>query len=217
MSSKPHGRRLQIAVGALLAVAAVAAVVIAAVTGGGTNGKPRAHGPATISNVAIPAPANTNLRAAAAAAGCALLSPPSEGREHVLGSVQYRTNPPSSGPHYPMWAHDGIYAPGSTPPKERLVHSLEHGRVEVQYQPGTSTAVIGALQSLVTEFATHDSDPRVLLFQNTTAMPYAVAAVAWTHILGCNRYAGAATLDALRDFRSAYDLKGPERFFVDAE
>jgi hypothetical protein len=57
----------------------------------------------------------------------------------------------------------------------------------------------------------------VLLFQNATAMPYAVAAVAWTHILGCNGYAGGATLDAIRDFRTAYDLKAPEQFFVDAE
>jgi hypothetical protein len=211
------GRRLQIAAGALLAVVAVAAVAIAVLAGGGTSGKPRVHGPTTVANVAIPAPADSNLRAAAAAAGCVLLNPPSEGRTHVLGSVNYRTNPPSSGPHNPVFAHDGIYAPGGTPPKEQLVHSLEHGRVEVQYQPGTSAAVIGALQSLVTEFATRDSDPRVLLFQNATAMPYAIAAVAWTHILGCSRYAGAPTLDAIRDFRAAYDLKAPEQFFVDAE
>jgi Protein of unknown function (DUF3105) len=211
------GRRLQIAAGAVLAVVAVAAVAIAVLAGGGTSGKPRLHGTTTVGNVAISPPANTNLRAAAAAAGCVLLNPPSEGRLHVLGPVHYRTNPPSSGSHYPVPAHDGIYAPGSTPPKEQLVHALEHGRVEVQYQPGSSTTVIGALQSLATEFATRDSDPRVLLFQNATAMPYAIAAVAWTHILGCNRYAGAPTLDAIRDFRTAYDLKAPEQFFIDAE
>ena len=215
--TNPRGRRLQIAAGALLAVVAVAAIAIAVLAGGGTSGKPSLHGTTTVANVAIPAPANPNLGAAAAAAGCVLLNPPSEGRLHVLGPVHYRTNPPSSGPHYPIWAHDGIYAPGATPPKERLVHSLEHGRIEVQYQPGTSTAVIGALQSLVTEFATRDSDPRALLFQNATAMPYAIAAVAWTHILGCNRYAGAATLDAIRDFRTAYDLKAPEQINIDGE
>ena len=215
--SNQGGRRLQVAVGVLLALVAIAAVVIAALAGGGTSSKPRLHGTKSVGNVAIPAPADTNLRAAAAAAGCVLLNPPSEGREHVLGLVQYRTNPPSSGPHNPVFAHDGIYAPGSTPAKEQLVHALEHGRIEVQYQPGTSAAVIGALQSLITEFATRDSDPRVLLFQNATAMPYALAAVAWTHILGCNGYAGGTTLDAIRDFRTAYDLKAPERFFIDAE
>lgn len=211
------GRRLQIAAGVLLAVVAVGAIVFAVLSGGGTSGKPSRHGSTTVANVVIPPPAERNLRVAAAAAGCVLLNPPSEGRLHVLGPVRYRTNPPSSGPHYPVPAHDGIYAPGATPPKEQLVHALEHGRVEVQYRPGTSTAVIGALQSLVTEFATRDSDPRVLLFQNETGMPYAVAAVAWTHILGCNKYAGGVTLDAVRDFRAAYDLQGPEKFFIDAE
>jgi hypothetical protein len=76
--------------------------------------------------------------------------------------------------------------------------------------------VIGQLQSLVDEFAARDSDPRVLLFENTTAMPFAIAAVAWTHILGCASYR-PAVLDALRQFRRAYDLKAPEPFVIDAE
>jgi hypothetical protein len=31
-------------------------------------------------------------------------------------------------------------------------------------------------------------------------MPYAVAATTWTNLLGCPKYRGAITLDAVRDF-----------------
>ena len=210
------GHRLQIAAGVLLVVVAVAAIVIALTAGGGNANRLRHQGVARIANATIPPPTDRNLRHAAAAASCTLLDPRSEGHNHVLTSVNYRSNPPSSGPHYPAPAHDGIYDPGNTPPKELLVHALEHGRVEIQYSPGTSRETIGALQALVDEFARRDNDPRILLFQNMTRMPYAVAAVAWTHILGCPSYS-PAVLDAIRDFRAAYDLKAPEQLFVYAE
>ena len=214
--STQRGRWPQIAAGAVLAVVAVAVIALAATSGGGDQTTPRRIGSARIANVAIPAAANANLASAARAAACVLLNPPSEGRVHVLGPVTYHTNPPSSGPHYPMPAHDGIYDPGTTPRKEQLVQSLEHGRIEIQYRPGVDARLIGELQSLVFEFSHRDSDPRVLLFQNATGMPYEVAAVAWTHILGCDRFS-PATIDAIRDFRSAYDLKAPEQFYIDAE
>jgi hypothetical protein len=199
-------RRLQLGGGAL----AVVAIVVAAIAlGSGSGGKPQRRASASIANVPIPAQQTTNLTSAAAAAGCTLLNPPSEGATHVTTPVNYKTNPPSSGPHYPVPAHDGIYD-GETPPKEQLVHALEHGRVEIQYTPATSTQIIGQLHTLVGEFANKDNDPRILLFPNTTKMPYAIAAVAWTHILGCSHESPKA-LDALRAFRSTYDLKAPEQ------
>jgi hypothetical protein len=205
-------RRLQLGGGIL----AVAAIVVAAVAlSSGSSGKPQHHGSGSIATVPIPAQQTSDLTSAAAAAGCTLLNPPSEGRTHVLTQVNYKSNPPSSGPHYPEPAHDGIYD-GETPAKEQLVHALEHGRVEIQYSPATSTQVIGQLHTLVNEFATKDNDPRILLFPNTTNMPYAIAAVAWTHILGCTHYSTKA-FDALRAFRGAYDLKAPEQSFLAAE
>ena len=41
-------------------------------------------------------------------------------------------------------------------------------------------------------------------------MPYEVAATAWTQLIGCPTYEGAATLDAIRDFRDIYRGQGPE-------
>lgn len=46
--------------------------------------------------------------------------------------ITYASNPPSSGPHYPVWANFKEY---STPLDEGyLVHSLEHGAVALLYK-----------------------------------------------------------------------------------
>jgi len=50
----------------------------------------------------------------------------------------------------------------------------------------------------------------LLLFQNPTNMPYAVAATAWGHVLGCKTF-NPRVFDALRDFRVAYTNQGPEQ------
>jgi hypothetical protein len=48
-----------------------------------------------------------------------------------------------------------------------------------------------------------------LLFQNNTKMPFAVAAVAWTNILGCKTM-NPQVFDAFRAFRERFVDKGPE-------
>lgn len=56
-----------------------------------------------------------------------------QGAEHVtVGTeVEYKTNPPTSGKHYPDWIRAGIY---QDPQDDRyLVHSLEHGYVVLSY------------------------------------------------------------------------------------
>ena len=47
------------------------------------------------------------------------------------------------------------------------------------------------------------------MFQNTTSMPYVVAATAWTHLLGCPTM-NDKVFDAIRTFRARYTDKGPE-------
>ena len=49
----------------------------------------------------------------------------------------------------------------------------------------------------------------MLLFQNNTNMPFAIAATAWTHLLGCPKM-NNQVFDAIRTFRAAYTDKGPE-------
>src|SRR5919198_1023723 len=202
-------KRLGFAAGGGVAIAALPAVAIAIAAGGGGSNKPNVNpGGADIRNVALPPAQPGSLDATAKAAGCVNKTFPSEGRSHTLSTVQYKTNPPTSGDHNPTPAHDGIYGPGSTPETGMLVHSLEHGRIEVQYKPGTPTRMIGQLQTLVTDIQ-DGGDPRILLFQNGTGMRYQVAATAWTHLLGCTRM-NDRVFDAIRAFTKQYDLKAPE-------
>jgi Protein of unknown function (DUF3105) len=159
-------------------------------------------------DAAQPAP-QSPLQAAAKAAGCTLQDPPDEGNAHVARQVtaaDYETNPPTSGMHAPVWAQDGIYAPGKTPDLGTLVHTLEHGRIDVQYKPGTPAATIKQLTAWV---KSEDRAYHMLLFENTTQMPYAVAATAWTHLIGCPRM-NDKVIAALEHFRAQYIDQGPE-------
>jgi hypothetical protein len=140
---------------------------------------------------------------AATAAGCSLRTFPNEGRAHTTEPVTYKTNPPTSGPHNPVPARDGEY--DGAPPKENYVHTLEHGRIELQYRPRAAPAARAGLNAVFDEDQGH-----MLLFPNNTGMPYEVAATAWTHLLGCRRY-NARVPAALRAFRDAYRDKAPER------
>jgi hypothetical protein len=138
-----------------------------------------------------------------------LRTEPIEGRTHLTKNFterDYKTNPPTSGNHNPVWYQDGIYSPGTTPRLGMLVHPLEHGRIEIQYKPGTPAHTERQLESLYDQL---DGGYHMLLFQNTTRMPYAVAATAWGHLLGCPTM-NDRVFDALRTFRSAYIDKGPE-------
>lgn len=145
----------------------------------------------------------TELRSAAAAAGCGLASFPSEGRTHTSGHVTYRTNPPTSGSHNPAPAPDRVYS--VAPPAENYVHSLEHGRIELQYKPDGPAAVVAALRQVYDQSSHH-----VLLFPNNTGMSFQVAATSWKHRIGCPRF-DARVPAALSRFRDAYRDRGPEQ------
>ena len=208
-------RRMQTVGGGLIAAAAVVGVAIALTSsGGGSSAKAPTSKTAGHAS-AIPAPKITDLATAAKAAGCTVTSYPNFGQTHTSGTVNYKTNPPTSGDHNPIPASDGIYDPGKEPPPEHYVHSLEHGRVEIEYKPGTPASEISQLEALFNEplaskvgEATQPAYKK-LLFQNNTGMPYAVAAVAWQHLIGCPTF-NPQIFDALRDFSKAYVDTAPE-------
>jgi uncharacterized protein DUF3105 len=197
-------RRVQLVLGGLIGVAAVVGIVFA-VAGSGGEGPKRNPG----DTVAIPPQKVTNLAAAARAAGCVVRSYPEYGHDHTKQAVKYRTNPPTSGDHNPVWAEDGIYAPGKEPGKEHWVHSLEHGRIITMYRPGTSKRQISQLETLFDEEFNGSSGYHQLLLQNNTKMPYAVAAVAWRRFVGCKTF-NPRIFDAIRAFRTKFVDQGRE-------
>ena len=151
----------------------------------------------------------TKLAADAKAAGCTFSQFKSEGATHTADKVTYKTNPPTSGNHNPTPAQDGFYRAGNTPPKENFVHTLEHGRIEFQYKPGTPAADVAKLRSLAEEPFNGTAGYHVLLFENDTKMPSQFAATAWTKSITCPTLSTQA-LGAMREFRTAFTDKAPE-------
>ena len=206
-SAQSRRKRIQAALAAVLVIGIVVVAVLALASGGGDDSK----GPSdkTGPTAKIPPPKEKDLDAAAKAAGCVLLNPPIEGRGHSTSKVTYKSNPPTSGEHNPDPSLDGIYDPGNTPEPEHLVHTLEHGRIEIQYKPGTPRREISQLETVTSEEFDGKAAYKTLLFQNNTNMPYAVAVTAWGHILGCKSF-DDGIFDAIRDFRAKWVDQGPE-------
>jgi hypothetical protein len=204
-------KRLQLVGAVGLGIVVVGAVVLALVVGlGGGDDETEAQAPSSSGAAQLPAQQTSDLGKAAAAAGCKVSNPAYEGASHEqkdFKASDYKTNPPTSGNHYPDWYDDGVYAPGSTPKLGMLVHTLEHGRIDVQYKPGTPAKTVKQLEALLAE---QNDGYHMLLFQNTTGMDAAVAATAWTHSLTCPEM-NDKVFDAIRAFRAKYIDKGPEK------
>jgi hypothetical protein len=213
--AKQSQRRLMMAyVGAGIIGLLVVAGIVAAIAGSGGDetGGAEAHislesgstnGIEPDDRTGTPPPAVnvTNLQQAAKKAGCDLrLHLKDEGHTHLAPGSQtpdYKTNPPTSGNHVepPFQQADGAYA--EMPAEIDIVHSLEHGRMEIQYSPELPEKDQLALKGLYETMY-----GGALLFPNDN-MDYAVAATTWTNLLGCDEYKGAVTDDAIRAFGSA--------------
>ncbi len=139
---------------------------------------------------------------------------PDEGRSHLASDIlsyPYLSQPPSSGPHNPVWATWGV----SSVPIERVhyVHNEEHGGIVLVYNcqgdggcpdvvqaftdlyNGTPSDVFGEVKIVVTADVDYDGGT--------------FAAAAWDHVY--TPPAGAPIdLAALRCFISTYLDRGPE-------
>lgn len=204
-------RTYSIVVGGILALAAIGAIVAVAATGGGGDGGHEAGsltGEQSYENAATPPPQEqTDLFAVARDAGCVLRNPTIQGREHVPPEqeVEYGTSPPTSGNHDPTPAGDGVYSESPTAATTKnFVHTLEHGRIIVHYDPSIDKRRIDQLGGLFND------DPYHMVLTPNERMRYAVAATAWGHLLGC-RQANDQVYDAIRAFRDRYRDQGPEQ------
>lgn len=204
-------RRLMIGYGlaGVVGLIVVIGIVVLVVSGASKNDSGNAHinqgtgstngiQPDEREGASVPPVKVTDLKEAAKKADCDLrLNLPNEGHTHIpptSPTPNYGTNPPTSGNHVepPYQQADGAY---SEMPKEiDIVHSLEHGRLEIQYSPDLSESeqleLVGLYDTMY---------GATLLFPNEN-MPYAVAVTTWRNLIGCNEYKGAITLDAIRDF-----------------
>lgn len=204
-------RRLMIGYGVagLIGVAVLAGIIAIVVSAANKNDSGEAHidpgsgstngvQPDTRNGTTPPPVKVADLKKAAKEANCDLrLHLPEEGHVHIpptAATPEYKTNPPTSGNHVepPYQQADGAYK--ETPEEIDYVHSLEHGRMEIQYSPSLPEKDQLALKGLYDTMY-----GATLLFPNEK-MPYEVAATTWTNLLGCPTYEGAKTLDAIRAF-----------------
>jgi hypothetical protein len=206
--------------GAIGLIVIVAIIVVATSGGGGDesasggahlnipSGSTNGVQPDDRAGTKPPALKVANLKKSAKMAGCDLrLDLKDEGRHHIppgSPAPDYGTNPPTSGNHVdpPFQQADGAYSEEPLPID--FVHSLEHGRMEIQYSPDLPEADQLELKGLYDEMYA-----ATLLFPNDE-MPYEVAATTWTNLLGCKQYKGSITLDAIRDFGKATWGTAPE-------
>jgi hypothetical protein len=162
----------------------------------------------------IPAAAKTtNLKEAANKAGCELrLKLPDEGHTHLPRGSQppdYKTSPPSSGNHVepPYQQADGAYS--EEPEQLDVVHSLEHGRMAIEYSSDLPEQAQLELKGL------YDTMYGAALMFPYDEMVYDVAAATWTNLLTCRTYKGQATLDAIRAFgKETWGKYGGEPVFA---
>ncbi len=196
-------------VAGVIGLAVIIGIVVAVVSAANKNDSGKSHivqgtgstngvQPDQRSGTTPPPPKVTDLKEAAKKADCDLrLNLPDEGHAHIpvtAPTPKYGTNPPTSGNHVepPYQQADGAY---SEMPKEiYALHSLEHGRMAIQYSPDLPESeqleLVGLYDTMY---------GATLLFPNEN-MSYAVAVTTWRNLLGCNEYKGAITLDAIRDF-----------------
>jgi hypothetical protein len=130
-------------------------------------------------------------------------------RDHVPEgtNVEYSTDPPTSGPHWPSTARWGVYPNTRTPPAdERLVHNLEHGGVIIYYDPSQlDDATIEQLETLTQELA---SDRQCVMLTPRESLPddKPIALTAWGVLALLDDYDAAA----IRAFWRDHVAKGPE-------
>jgi hypothetical protein len=195
-------------VGGVLAVAAVGAIVAVVASGGGdTTDAHKAMNVAQdkVANAsAAPEQTITDLAEAAAAAGCVVKNPAVAGSTHEApgSKLTFKTEPPTSGNHYAEPADDGAY--DTRPNPGYTTHTLEHGRIYIQYQPSLDPQRIKQLGGLFNE------DPYHMVISPNRKMPYDVAVTAWGHLAGCKKVTDE-TFDVIRAFRERYRDQGPEQ------
>jgi hypothetical protein len=158
------------------------------------------------------------LNKAAAAAGCGQIQTfPNLGQQHVPQGtiVQYNSNPPTSGRHYPVItgvvpAPTGVH---TTPIQNEIqVHNLEHGHIGIQYSDALASSIRDALEAFTRN---HDTfvfmAPRNNPPSETLNPGVQIAFTRWQNLVECNSPTSADAVVAFANkFYDAYQGLGPE-------
>jgi len=164
-----------------------------------------------------------DLAATMQAAGCQLRTVQAQAGDHTAeldatSDPKWNTDPPTSGPHYPIPA---VYGEYDTPLKiAQVVHNLEHGAVYVLYGPQVPDETVQQLRDFYNE------DTTGILLSPYSKLGDKIALGAWTvpddfqpgDTDGVAYLATCAAFDegAFSSFRDELRFRGPERFPPDS-
>lgn len=149
------------------------------------------------------------------AASCPVVidAPPIVTGQHVpeTETLTYNSNPPSSGPHFPVWPAFREYA---TPvPRGYTIHSLEHGGVVLSYKCDPGPACTKIVEGLRAAALAIPDDPKCtapvrarVVITPDPLLDVPVAAAAW----GYTYKADCVDQPTLTAFLKEYYGKGPE-------
>jgi hypothetical protein len=127
----------------------------------------------------------------------------SEGAEHVPdgSDIAWMSDPPHSGPHYPMWETWGEH--DMSVPRGNWVHNLEHGGIVLTYLcPGGCEAELDVLREVIAA----RPDLRILLTADPLLPGPRFAAISWTWI----HRTDTPDLDTLLCFVDQHENHAPE-------
>jgi hypothetical protein len=129
----------------------------------------------------------------------------------LCADVDYATNPPSGGDHWPRWAAFRAY--DAPVPRPLLVHSLEHGAVALLHDcDGCTDEVVAAFDEVTTAYG---ADPRCIATGSAVArfviapdpaLDHPVALAAW----GATYVATCIDRPSLTAFVEEHYARGPE-------
>ena len=131
-----------------------------------------------------------------------------QGRDHVTqekwDKFKYNSNPPTSGPHDPVWTKAGIY---NKPQGDgHLVHSLEHGYVIISYNCKADEKSCTDLVKQLSDVANEQKLWKLILVPRPE-LDTRIALTAWTRIDKFNTF----DKDRMVNFISAFRDHGPEQ------
>ena len=133
---------------------------------------------------------------------------PNEGWSHVPegSAITYRSNPPGSGPHYPVWLRYQEYSQPMA--RGYWVHNLEHGAIVVLYRADASADVVRQITEAFRSVPTDSScgHQRSLLTPDPL-LPRLTAVVAADFVL----LGDSVDAPAIRAFAVARRGHGPEQ------
>jgi hypothetical protein len=139
-----------------------------------------------------------------------------EGGSHVqdgTAGITYKSVPATSGPHWIDPANWGVYGPGepgayaAPPPESQALHNLEHGGIEIWYQP-TKVDPDG-LQGLINYVRSQVGGQRfkfIIAPWSGQDFGHPIAVTAWNWLL----YLDEPNVDAVKQSADAHYGKAPE-------